>query len=372
MKAYLYLSKKNINAKGLCPIVCRIASRTGERVDFRTGKFAKPDEWDNKRGMPAVNDLQIITSLHQVLNTVYALINECKIKGNATVYEVLAAYKQLSEKQPATISEIAATLIEDYKCGKDTTLKITIVAEQFDRLMKKPNPARVTNETLSQFIGRLQAEGFAATTISKKFEFLKRVFVYATVKKYINNNPFDLFKMPSAPKLDPIQLTVDEIDRLQKHNFASGRLNKVKDFFLFQCYTGLSYSDLWVFSKASLQVNSGAAYLSGRRVKTDEVYFLPWLPEAAAIADKYNYHFEHITNQKYNSYLKEIAAITNIDKKLSTHVGRKTFAQMMIDRGYSAEAVSRMVGHASFNMTQKHYAKIGAVRIINETVKMAS
>lgn len=371
MKAYFFLSKKNTNKAGKCPVVCRVASRAGERLDFRTGIFIAPEHWDTKRGMPVNNAAEAFTLLTQLLNDVYKIISDCKRDGKPTVYEVVRLHKENGQPLPTTTARIAELLIADYKTGTDTTLKLSIVAAQFDEHMRRPNPASVTHISLQEFERRMKQAGFAATTIGKKFEFLKRIYTYAAAKRYISINPFALFKMPPCPKLEPVQLSAEELQRVAAYTFASTRLNRVKDLFLFQCYTGLSYSDLFEFSADNIDYSPGAAYLKGKRNKTNEIYFLPWCEEAKALADKYNYRFEPITNQKYNSYLKEIAAITGIDKKLSTHVGRKTFAQRMIDKGYSAEAVSRMVGHASFNMTQKHYARIGEQRIVNETLKMA-
>jgi integrase len=181
-----------------------------------------------------------------------------------------------------------------------------------------------------------------------------------------------MYKFPVIGKPVLIQLTAKELKTLQLHTFASDRLNFVKELFLFQCYTGLSYADLTQFSRSSIIGMHDIKYLKGERMKTGEEYFLPWTKEALAIAEKHNYCFRSLSNQKYNAYLKEVAQILGIDKKLTTHVGRKTFAQSMIDKGYSAEAVSKMMGHASFNMTQKHYGRIGEKRIEMEFLKLAS
>ncbi len=178
--------------------------------------------------------------------------------------------------------------------------------------------------------------------------------------------------MPAMPRLHHTQLSDQELQQLTQKQLHAKRLDQVRDLFLFQCYTGLSYSDLAQLRPDMVVERSGVKFLYGERKKTGNRFMLPFTPQAAAIADRYNYTLPMLTNQKYNAYLKEIADLCGIDKRLTTHVGRKTFAQIMINQGYTAESVSLMMGHASFNMTQKHYARISEVRIEREVLKMAS
>jgi integrase len=139
---------------------------------------------------------------------------------------------------------------------------------------------------------------------------------------------------------------------------------------VFQCYTGFAYKDIFAFHRGIVTESKGVKYLDGKREKNGKPYYLPFFSEAQRIAEKYDYNFQNRSNQKYNSYLKEIADLCEIDKNLTSHVGRKTFAQRMVDVGYSAETISKMMGHVSFDMTQKHYARISEKRIENEYWKI--
>lgn len=112
------------------------------------------------------------------------------------------------------------------------------------------------------------------------------------------------------------------------------------------------------------------------RAKNEEESVLPYFPDAKVIVEKYlkvnltglTLNLPVITNQKYNSYLKEIAAICGFSVNLTTHISRKTFGTIALNQGYSIESVSRMLGHTDIKTTQKHYATILKIRVINEGV----
>jgi integrase len=146
----------------------------------------------------------------------------------------------------------------------------------------------------------------------------------------------------------------------------------VADLFLFQCYTGLAYAELQAFDPmVHLVEQHDMTWLMINRHKSGSGTILPFFPEARAILEKYGNWLPVITNQKYNSYLKEVGEICGIEKYLTTHIARKTFATLKLNAGYSIEAVSKMVGHKNISITQTHYATPGMERILNEYRKMA-
>jgi|GEM_PF-4315825 site-specific recombinase XerD len=371
MKHYFYLSKKRENHKGVCPIVCRIADAHGRR-DFRTGLWTTPDNWDNKRSWPKANMQSIVSRLIIIQNDVSSVIFDCERDKVRNIHEVVLRYKELHKPILSTLDAIGKKYIEETKPSEVVATRIELAIAQFKTETGVVTINRIQPEVIKQYERALLALKMSPAWVCKKLGYIKRLTVYSEHKKYISSNPFCMYKFPVIGKPVLIQLTAKELKTLQLHTFASDRLNFVKELFLFQCYTGLSYADLTQFSRSSIIGMHDIKYLKGERMKTGEEYFLPWTKEALAIAEKHNYCFRSLSNQKYNAYLKEVAQILGIDKKLTTHVGRKTFAQSMIDKGYSAEAVSKMMGHASFNMTQKHYGRIGEKRIEMEFLKLAS
>ena len=169
-------------------------------------------------------------------------------------------------------------------------------------------------------------------------------------------------------EVDKDYLTDAELRILMEKNFTNQRIQRVKDIFVFCCFTGLAFSDVKALTKENIILGiNGKKWLKARRLKTGRMCEIPLLEFPLAIISKYEndpYCLAHGTllpvssNQKLNAYLKEIADLCQIDKILTTHTGRHTFATTVtLTNHVSIEAVSKMLGHSSINMT-KHYARI--------------
>lgn len=163
-------------------------------------------------------------------------------------------------------------------------------------------------------------------------------------------------------------LTEEEIEAIQKKKFVSARLDQVRDIFLFSCFTGLAYVDVKELKKSDVQkVISGEKWIMTKRKKTDTICNIPVLPPAEELIQKYKNDprcensdclLPVISNQKMNAYLKEIADVCGIQKELTFHIARHTFATTVtLTNGVSIESVSKMLGHRNLKTTQ-HYAKI--------------
>jgi site-specific recombinase XerD len=169
-------------------------------------------------------------------------------------------------------------------------------------------------------------------------------------------------------EVDRPYLTQEEIQKLIDFNSTIDRLNKVRDFFIFSCYTGLAYIDVKKLKKAEVEGNDELGYLiRTRRKKTGGRANIPLLELPMSII--YNYCqlellqpedpiLPILSNQKMNAYLKELADLCGIHKQLSYHVARHTFATTVtMMNGVPIETVSKMLGHKNINSTQ-HYARI--------------
>lgn len=163
-------------------------------------------------------------------------------------------------------------------------------------------------------------------------------------------------------------LAAEELDRMAIKSFATERLNQVRDIFLFSCFTGLAYVDLQKLKRSEISNGiDGGKWIFTRRQKTDTASRIPLLPMAQQILEKYSDHplcreknkaLPILSNQKMNQYLKEIADACQIDKYLTFHIARHTFATTItLSNGVPIETVSKMLGHRNLKTTQ-HYAKI--------------
>jgi site-specific recombinase XerD len=187
--------------------------------------------------------------------------------------------------------------------------------------------------------------------------------------EHIQSDPYARFRMPSGKSKDPVFLDGPEIERILSYIPEVIKLQHVKDLFVFQLFTGLAYVDLMHFSKESVSEIDGYRVIRSNRAKTDESFISLFLPEAEKIADKYNYHLPVISNQKYNDYLKLLAAGAGINKKITTHTARHSYATYLLNKGIPIETVSRAMGHSNIKQTQ-HYAKILGKKVIEDMKKL--
>ena len=196
---------------------------------------------------------------------------------------------------------------------------------------------------------------------------IRKIMNQCIVKKWIVNSPFAGFRM-SVNETHKTYLTEQELLSIGEKKIAVTRLELVRDIFLFSCYTGLAYCDVEKLTKANVVVGIDSdKWISTNRSKTNTASKIPLLPIAASIVDKYSTHpitshsgklLPVMSNQRMNSYLKELADLCEISKDLTFHCARHTFATTVtLTNGVPIETVSKMLGHKSLKTTQ-HYAKI--------------
>lgn len=159
-----------------------------------------------------------------------------------------------------------------------------------------------------------------------------------------------------------------ELDSISEKRFVSERLNQVRDVFLFSCYTGLAYADVNKLKRSEISTGiDSQKWIFTTRKKTDTASRIPLLPVALELLKKYEDYpacinegklLPVLSNQKMNAYLKEIADVCGIEKELTFHIARHTFATTVtLANRVSIESVSKMLGHKNIRTTQ-HYAKI--------------
>ena len=196
---------------------------------------------------------------------------------------------------------------------------------------------------------------------------LKKMVNLAMNLQWIDNDPFAAYKL-KIQKLNREQLSEKELADMEKKVFAIERLDMVRDLFVFCCYTGLSYVDVINLTPGQIVVSSnGAKWIRTCREKTLIPVNVPLLPKALKILDKYETNirslsggkvFPLMSNQKVNSYLKEIAEVCNITKNVTFHLARHTFATTVaLTNGLPIETVSKILGHTKITTTQI-YAKV--------------
>ena len=181
---------------------------------------------------------------------------------------------------------------------------------------------------------------------------------------WVSGNPFHMLKL-RKDKTERAYLTIDELERLANKEFSSERLERMRDIFLFCCYTGLAYIDVKTLTTENLvQKADGKWWIVTKRTKTEVPVNVPLLEVPMRLIKKYeplrkgNLVFPVYSNQKSNDYLKEIATLCDIHKDVTFHVARHTFATTVtLENGVPIESVSKMLGHTNVQTTQI-YARI--------------
>ena len=211
-------------------------------------------------------------------------------------------------------------------------------------------------------------------TVMKHIERLRKLIKMAIRYEWLEKDPFISFQQ-KFHRVERGFLSEEELKRIEEKEFSIPRLQYVKDLFVFGCYTGLAYIDVMQLSSKNIQIGIDKQYwLFTNREKTDNTVRIPILPIAMDIINKYkddmkaiiqNRLFPNISNQKLNSYLKEIADLCQINKNLTFHLARHTFATTItLNEGVPLEVVSKMLGHSDTKTTQI-YAKIQEKEIMN-------
>lgn len=215
----------------------------------------------------------------------------------------------------------------------------------------------LTKPNIVRFDDWLHTKGYKQTTVYGYHKRLK-AYIYEAIRfDIIQQNPYRQVRISRGKSEGVKYLTADEVGTLQRCSL-SGHMERVRDLFVFQCYTGLSYSDLAKFDWNDVREYKGDYIISDTRRKTDENYYIVLLEPAMAILRKYGYKLPVLSNQKYNDFLKAVVAAAGIDKPVTTHWARHTFAVMMLSMGARMQNVSKMLGHASPTMTESVYAKV--------------
>ena len=165
-------------------------------------------------------------------------------------------------------------------------------------------------------------------------------------------------------------LTKEELARIEGLTLRDGSmLAAARDMFVFQSYTGMAYSDMQAFSLEQCRHEGERWLMAGQRVKTGVTYYVQLLPQALAVIQHYGGSLPHVSVQTYNKNLKRISEVTGITKRLTSHVGRHTFATWALHEGVQLERVAKMLGHARITQTQR-YAKVLAQDVYSEFDKL--
>lgn len=402
LKVFFYQKSDKVDQNGESPIFARL-SFNNQRISISTGKLISKERWaftNNLRNALKLEKEKVIKSsldlfqfnAEKKFNELFRIDPEVsmellkselggKPKANlntkeVTIIQILEKYTKHFKKKVLSEERSSASL-QKYERSKE--LLLNFMQKKYghkDMSAKEISSAFVYSleEFLkyeSNFKGKI---GIKNNSVVKYMKMYKTACNYAMKMDLILKNPFHVYDGKLSVK-DAVFLTQQELDRIENKIFSVARLEKVKDIFLFSCYTGYAPVDAMDLSMDNLfKDNSGHLWIMTSRAKTAIRANVPVLPPTLKIINKYKNQqkglIPEISNQKMNAYLKEIADICGITKHLTWYVARHTFATTVtLGNGMRIENVSSMMGHTNIKQTQ-HYAKVLDVNIMEDMNKL--
>lgn len=381
-KVLFYLKKNEPKKNGHVTIMIRITV-DGSNTQFSSKLDIHPDDWDVSKGQAKTGKGYTAknSALNRLLESVKAELTVhynrlMNVKGYALPEQIRNAFLGLEEKEKTLITYFSQ-FNEQYKRKVGTTAtqktysryeltKQRLIDFMKERYHASDMPVRELNTVfIENFYLYLRNTCDISNNTAMKF-----VQRFRTILNYAKNtgldfiDPFANYKF-NFERVDRGYLEQAEIDKIYNKEFTSRRLEQVRDMFIFSCYTGLSYIDLCNLTPENIKTGfDSKLWIMTKREKTGIDSNIPLLEIPRQILAKYEGRLKDgkllpvISNQKMNDYLDEIAAICEINKHITFHLARHTFAtEICITQGVPIESVSKMLGHTNIKTTQI-YARV--------------
>lgn len=385
-RVLFYVKKDKQKANGNYPIMCRITI-DGEASRFNTKLDVKPDSWDGKSGRAmgrSTETSRLNSMLDEVKSSLHQIYHELQRREQVTAEKMKNEFLGHTENHETLLNlftkhnEDVKTLVGKSKSAA-TYQKYEVTRKHLAKFIQsKYNLSDIALRSVSNmFINDFEVylvstAGCSHNTTAKFMQFFKRIILIARNNGLIAGDPFANYKI-RFKKVDRGYLTEEEINKILKKKFATQRLEHVRDIFIFSCFTGLAYIDVKNLTQDNVRTSfDGETWIMTKRQKTDISVNVPLMKIPQMILDKYKGQLPNgmllpiLSNQKMNSYLKEIGDLCGIKKNLTFHLARHTFATTTtLAKGIPIETVSKMLGHTNIETTQI-YARITNAKISND------
>ena len=269
--------------------------------------------------------------------------------------DIRDALKNARMQSDSTISKVAPYLQDILVKVKYVPMDAAASLREFDRIIYFSD---LTKANITLYDDWLHAKGYSQPTIYNYHKRNKRYIHEAIKFDLLKNDPYKGERFSRGKHAIRKYLTAEELKKVKDAQIDSETICRVRDLFIFQAYTGISYADLAKFNfKRDVQKRGNKYVILDIRLKTEENYFIVLLSPAMEILKKYDYVLPIISNQQYNLRLKIVADYAGLDRNLTVHMSRHTFATMCLNNGVKMENVSKMLGHTNVRTTQQ-YAKV--------------
>lgn len=389
-KVSYYVRSNYENKQGKSPVMVRIFLN-GEMLNVgSSGICVDKKMWNNStnrlKGRTS-ESLNLNAQLDDISSSLQGIFRRHELDEDLTLDKIKSIYLG-KNKIKTTFMELYRKYLEDIKSqvGNGKTIatyhKYSAAGKHFENFLhlkygrKDLMPSELTHIIIHDFEIYLRTTAaLKPNSATKTLKFFKTVVIFAQKSGIMTHDPF-IHHHFHLEQVDRGFLTDEEIQRIMQKEFATPRLEAVRDIFIFSCFCGLAYIDVANLTQDNIVSMNGKMWIMTRRQKTNIPSNILLFDIPLMIIDKYKGKTTKgkllpiLSNQKMNSYLKEIADLCGIKKNLTFHLARHTFATMTLSKGVPIESVSKMLGHTNIKTTQI-YARITNKKIEEDMLALA-
>ncbi len=388
-----YLRTNHVNKDGTCAIMVRVTVNS-ERVVFSTKLSADPDKWDAKANRvygKSKSDRELNRTLDDMSSSIRSHYYELeRYEASVTAEKVRNSFLGITARTESLMQLFREYMDECASLAGISKSKATV--QKYDRCYRRVQEFLKAKYNLSdiplveighKFITDLECylrtvSQCNENTTAKFLQTFKMIIIRARNNGYIKGDPFSNYRI-RLKRVDRGYLTEEELSAIMGKEFATKRLSQVRDIFIFSCYTGLAYIDIKELTADNIRTSfDGNQWIMTHRHKTETPVNVPLLDIPKQLVTKYRGTTKDgkllpvLSNQKMNAYLKEIATLCGIDKNITFHLARHTFATTItLSQGVPIESVSKMLGHTNIQTTQI-YARITNDKISRDMAVLSS
>ena len=380
--------------EGKSPVLIRIHLNSDRTIIGSAGVSATDKQWDSKNGRAIGRSADAI-KINKVLEKIEAdlvyLFHRFEYDDNLSVDFIKSQYLGKEEDKDSFLAfydDYLKSIREEVGITRAmaSVEKFTVLKKRFEAFLKKRYNRKdllmgeMTYKVISEFEHFLLTDSKCChNTVMRMMRNFKTVTIRAIKMGVMKQDPYTNYKI-RFEKVDRGFLTDEEIQAMMSKEFIIKRLEQVRDIFIFSCFTGLAYIDVAHLQRKHIVTLDGRQWIMTKRMKTDVPTNVLLLDIPRLIIEKYKEAMADdenerllpvLSNQKMNAYLKEIADLCGIEKRLSFPLARHTFATMAISKGVPVESVSKMLGHTNIQTTQI-YARIINKKVENDMITLSS
>lgn len=329
-----------------------------------TGIRLRKGEWrlGTVTNRPDAKELNSL--LEQLRAKVLKIINEMIDEGNINIMEIGDRLDHLCSEGGKSFVDFCKERIKVRTYGRsDDTRKRY---ERFLRFMVKWGKIRyfsdITDSNILDMDAALKVKGMKDNSKWANYHRVLNSFILDAISAgFLKRNPYhwiNINKDKNGKSLNKY-LTLDELERIRTVSMGTESLDRVRDLFVFQTFTCLSYVDMVSFDYLQCKdIGNDRKIYTGVRGKTHQEFSFLLLKPAMDVLKKYDYKLPLLSNVKYNEYLKVCAQTAGIDKPITSHWARHTGATILLNEGVDMETVAKILGHSSTRITRSIYAKL--------------